>query len=79
MATSWGEATDEVRDLCRYAREMLDLDTTHAVDFKKMSTPAEWNTQGIDGIVRFYGQMTEAQRIEFVANHSWMWGQVASA
>ena len=79
IATSWADATDEVRDLCRYARQMLGMDETHAVDFQKLKTPAEWNTQGIEGIIRFYEQMTEAQRIEFVAIHCWMWGQVASA
>lgn len=73
MATSWADATDEIRDLCRYARQMLVLDETHAVDFQKLDTPAEWNTQGIDGIIRFYQQMTESQRNEFVENHSWMW------
>ena len=54
-ATSWREATDEVRDLARASREMLDeYDdiTVEAVDFTATRTPAEWNTKAREAILR---------------------------
>ncbi len=65
-ATCWSQATDEVRDLSRAARLMLGLKGAAAVDFRAIETPSEWNRQGIDSIVKWYAQMTTAQRIEYV-------------
>lgn len=48
-ATSWAQATDEVRDLARFAREHLeeyDGVIVEPVDFRHAKTPAEWNTKG---------------------------------
>ena len=59
-ATSWVQATDEVRDLARASREMLDeYDDikVEAVDFTVTRTPAEWNTLGRESILRNYDMM----------------------
>lgn len=45
---------------------MLGLKGAAAVDFRAIETPSEWNRQGIDSIVKWYAQMTTAQRIEYV-------------
>lgn len=72
-ATCWSQATQEVRDACRGARGILDLDDEHAVNFYALRTPSDYNTQGINGIIRFYEQMTETQRLEYVAEHQHLW------
>lgn len=64
-ATSWGQATDEVRDLARYARESVGLGKERAVNFRKCDTPAKWNTQGINAIIKFYEMMNDEQKTEF--------------
>ncbi|MBR6631860.1 MAG: hypothetical protein IKK89_07950 [Alistipes sp.] len=59
-ATSWVQATDEVRDLARTSREMLDeYDDikVEAVDFTAARTPAEWNTKAREAILRNYDLM----------------------
>jgi hypothetical protein len=38
-----------------------------------LHTPSDYNTQGINGIIRFYEQMTEAQRLEYVAEYQHLW------
>jgi len=52
-ATCWSQATDEVRDLCRRARELAGGSEDHAVNFRALSTPAQWNAQGIAGTARW--------------------------
>ena len=67
-ATSWREATDEVRDLARASREMLDeYDdiTVEAVDFTAIRTPAEWNTLGREAILRNYDMMRPRMQMLF--------------
>ena len=59
-ATSWRQATDEVRDLARVSREFLDEYDgikVEAVDFTAIKTPAEWNTLGRESIMRNYDMM----------------------
>lgn len=73
-AQCWRLATDEVRDLCQYARTTLDLDDSHAVDFRVLKTPQAWNTIGIKGIVDFFTQMTDDQRAAYVENFQTLWG-----
>lgn len=65
-ATCWSQATDEVRDLCRYARNWLELDEEHAVDFRVLKTPSQWNTFGINGIINFYSQMSHSMQCDFI-------------
>ena len=67
-ATSWVQATDEVRDLARASREMLDeYDDIRgeAVDFTAIRTPAEWNTLGREAILRNYDMMRPRTQILF--------------
>ena len=67
-ATSWVQATDEVRDLARASREMLDeYDdiTVEAVDFTAIRTPAEWNTLGREAILRNYDMMRPRTQLLF--------------
>lgn len=59
-ATCWSQATDEVRDLSRKSREYLeeyDDIVVEPVDFRGINTPAEWNTQGRESILRNYDMM----------------------
>ena len=65
-ATSWTQATDEVRELARASREMLDeYDDikVEAVDFTAIRTPAEWNTLGREAILRNYDMMRPRTQI----------------
>ena len=67
-ATSWREATDEVRELARASREMLDeYDDikVEAVDFTATRTPAEWNALGREAILRNYDMMRPRTQILF--------------
>ena len=67
-ATSWVQATDEVRDLARASREMLDEYEdikVEAVDFTAIRTPAEWNTLGREAILRNYDMMRPRTQILF--------------
>lgn len=55
-ATSWSQATDEVRDICRAVRQTyntVDLCLTadspnglQALNFYSFKQPSEWNTEG---------------------------------
>ena len=67
-ATSWVQATDEVRDLARASREMLDeYDDikVEAVDFTVTRTPAEWNTKAREAILRNYDLMRPHTQLLF--------------
>ena len=67
-ATSWVQATDEVRDLARASREMLDeYDDikVEAVDFTAIRTPAEWNTRAREAILRNYDMMRPRTQMLF--------------
>ena len=67
-ATSWVQATDEVRDLARASREMLDeYDDiqVEAIDFTATRTPAEWNTLGREAILRNYDMKRPRTQILF--------------
>lgn len=73
-ATSWAQATDEVRDLHRRAREQLQKQTGKPVevlvDFGFMATPAMWNKQGVAAIVRYYSIMDEDSQLTFCQNNA---------
>ena len=59
-ATSWADATDEIRDLSRESREYLeecDGVEVEPVDFKACKTPAEWNTKGRESILANFDKM----------------------
>lgn len=65
-ATCWSQATDEVRDMSRWAREELELDEEHATNFRAIRTPAEWNAKGIESIANFFDMMSDRQRARFL-------------
>ena len=67
-ATSWREATDEVRDLARASREMLDEYDDVQVDsiyFPDIKDPAEWNTRAREAVMRNYDMMTPRTQLLF--------------
>ena len=67
-ATSWRQATDEVRDLARVSREFLDEYDgikVEAVDFTAIKTPAEWNTRAREAVVRNYDMMSPRTQMLF--------------
>ena len=67
-ATSWVQATDEVRDLARTSREFLDeYDDikVEVVDFTAIRTPAEWNTVCREVILRNYDLMHPRTQLLF--------------
>ena len=67
-ATSWVQATAEVRDLARASREMLDEYDDIKVaagDFTATKTPAEWNTKAREAILRNYNMMRPRTQLLF--------------
>lgn len=72
-ATCWSQATDEIRDMAREARGLLRLDEFHAVDFRLLRSPAAWNTEGIDGIIKFYGMMDDELKQYFIGHFKHFW------
>jgi hypothetical protein len=70
-ATSWADATDEIRDMSRESREILeDCDgiAVEAVNFKAIRTPAEWNTKGRESILANFDRMSEYTKRDFYAS-----------
>lgn len=66
-ATCWSQATDEIRDMSRYAREELELGEEAALNFRAIRTPGEWNAKGIESIVNFFEQMNDRQKANYLA------------
>ena len=67
-ATSWREATDEVRDLARASREMLDEYDDVQVDsiyFPDIKDPSEWNTRAREAVMRNYNMMRPRTQMLF--------------
>ena len=73
-ATSWAQATDEVRELHRLAREQVQEQTGKMVevlvDFRWMTTPSMWNTKGVAAIVQYYNMMDEDSQLTFCQNNA---------
>jgi hypothetical protein len=67
-ATCWSQATDEVRNMSRMAREELGLDEDAALNFRALTTPARWNLRGAESAAAFYAQMNAKQRRSYLAN-----------
>lgn len=78
-ATSWAQATDEIHDLARTTREYLDDYEgviVEPIDFRSISTPAEWNTKGREYILANYDRMQERTRKAFYdCFYSWFEGK----
>ena len=77
-ATSWAQATDEVRDLARLAREHLEEYNgviVEAVDFRHAKTPSEWNTKGRAFILDCFDRMQEGTRKAYYEKFRAYFGQ----
>ncbi len=67
-AGNWSLATDEIQDLARTTREILeDCETiiVEPIDFTAIKTPAEWNTKGRDYILANFDRMDNASKKMF--------------
>ncbi len=67
-AKSWADATDEVRDIARTAKEYyneLEGKNIQPCDFRSMKTPSEWNTKGKAYIFKVYDKMNPKTKAEF--------------
>ena len=67
-ATCWSQATDEVYDLARTSREMLDEYDDVQVDsiyFPDIKDPAEWNTRAREAVMRNYDMMSPRTQLLF--------------
>jgi phytoene dehydrogenase-like protein len=75
-AKSWDEATDEIRDMSRIAKEYyndMDLDLLEDEDgalqplnFRAFNTPSEWNTKGKEYILSTYAKMSNNTKDQFI-------------
>lgn len=67
-AKSWSQATDEMRDLSRIARETISEQqgtTVAAIDYQAIKTPAEWNKKSKAFVSKVYKKMTPATKKVF--------------
>lgn len=67
-ATNWAQATDEVRDMARKARELLEEYEgviVEPVNFRTIETPAEWNTEGREFILTNFDRMADRTKERF--------------
>lgn len=67
-ATCWSQATDEVRDMARKARELLEEyegAIVEPVDFRALKTPTEWNTEGREFILTNFDRMADTTKERF--------------
>ena len=68
-ATSWADATDEIRDLSRASKEYVneyDLDVldddpkaVKPLDFRELKKPSQWNTEGKKYILKNIDKMSD--------------------
>lgn len=88
-ATSWAQATDEIRDMARTAKDYyneITLDVSSEdpkglkpLDFKKLKTPSQWNTQGKKYIRDAYKKMNADARQQFLDRFSHWFGSDSAA
>lgn len=67
-AACWSQATDEVRDMARKVRELLEEYEgviVESVDFRAVKTPAEWNAEGREFILTNFDRMTDRTKERF--------------
>lgn len=87
-ATCWSQATDEIRDLARTAKEYyneIDLDLLseeveegqgqQPLNFRALKTPSEWNTQGKVYIREVWTLMSEQTKKQWFENWSHWFNQ----
>ena len=61
-AKCWSLATDEVRDMCRFARILARVPDRCAIDFGELGTPAKWNEVGVRATTQFYSLLNAHDR-----------------
>ena len=83
-AKSWAQATEEIRDMAREAREIYtetDFDMTfdewetnpkapQPLDFRAIKTPSEWNTKGKEYILNTLDKMSNEAKDRFAKRFS---------
>lgn len=68
-AKNWADATDEVKEIARLARETyeeIDGVKIQPIPWKSLSSPSEWNSKYQDYTFKVYSKMSEAAKTEFV-------------
>lgn len=88
-AKSWEDATDEIRDLARKAKEIyneVDLDVSNdspkalkPLNFREFNKPSEWNTKGKKYILNTISKMSDKAFNEFYDEYShWFENKMAT-
>lgn len=72
--TCWSQATDEVRDLSRHAREAAGVPIEQAVNFRSLESPAEWNSVAISSIITFFSMLSFSEQQKFLADYDHLIG-----
>ncbi len=67
---SWADATDEIRDIARTAKEYYnelnkDGEVLKPLNFKSITKPSEWNKQGKKYIMDVYSKMDKYTKEQF--------------
>lgn len=88
-AASWADATDEIRDMARTAKEYYNEITLDVLsedpkglkplDFRSLKTPSQWNTQGKKYIRDTYKKMNAQAREQFLERFSHWFSQSAAS
>ena len=66
---TWRDATGEIKDIAKSAREHLsefDGIEVEAIDFRSIKKPSDWNTQGKEFIASCMKQMSDATLKRFM-------------
>jgi len=67
-AKNWSQATDELKDISRTAREYIeeyDNKVLQPLNFKSFKTPSEWNTESKKYIKNVYKSMGDNCKKQF--------------
>lgn len=68
-ATAWEFATDELRDMARFIKELnndLSTNKVEALNFKEFKTPSEWNAKSKEYILNVFDKLDEYGKNEFM-------------
>ncbi len=74
--SSWAEATDEIRDIAKMAREYYteydlkvvydDPKAMQPLNFRSINSPSEWNIKGQDYTIKVYNMMSNETKKIFL-------------
>jgi len=80
-ASSWSQATDEIRDLCFKIRSVYNemaLDLVEGdegyierLDFRSFKTPSQWNTEGKAFILKYWALLPSNERTSISNYFGW--------